>query len=100
MSSVDTTVATGRTLLANYYADEMTFATSNGDSKIDNYLGAGGTYPGPATGWVKPLTTSLTYDNDGLHPIWAGAVDTYLYPNVYWWARNKMATFWGLPAPT
>jgi len=100
MSSVDTTVATGRTLLANYYADEMTFATSNGDSKIDNYLGAGGTYPGPSTGWIKPLTTSLTYDNDGLHPIWAGAVDTYLYPNVYWWARNKMATFWGLPAPT
>ena len=106
MSSVDATAATNRTLLANYYADEMTYATSSGDSKIDNYLGAGGDYPVDTrtTGWIKPLTTALTYVvdgvNDGVHPIWTGAVDTYLYPNVYWWARNKMATFWGLPAPT
>jgi hypothetical protein len=100
MSSVSTAIAVGRPALASYYADEMTFATSNGDTKIDNYLGAGGSYPGPVGGWVKPLPDVLTYDSDGLHPIWTGSVETYLWPNVYWWARVKMAEFWGLPAPT
>lgn len=100
MSSVSTATATGRPNLATYYADEMTFATNNGDSKIDNYLGPGGSYPGPVGGWVKPLPDALTYDSDGLHPIWTGADETYLWPNVYWWARVKMAEFWGLPAPT
>lgn len=33
-------------------------------------------------------------NGDGLHPIWSGAVDTYLYPNVLAWARARMAEFW------
>jgi hypothetical protein len=41
----------------------------------------GGIFNGPAPG-------------DGLHPIFAGAVDTYLYPNVVTWARGKMAAHW------
>jgi hypothetical protein len=99
MSSVSTAAA-GRPNLADYYADEMTYAAAQGDTRIDNYLGAGGAYPGPSGGWPKPLSDSLTDNNDGLHPIWAGGTDTYLFPNVRWWARTKMAAFWGLPAPT
>lgn len=97
MSSVGSTTATGRPNLADYYADEMSYAATQGDTRIDNYLGPGGLYP--ASGWPKPLADSLTYNSDGLHPIWAGAVDTYLFPNVRWWARVKMAAHWGLPAP-
>ncbi|MCA3573158.1 MAG: hypothetical protein IOC86_04525 [Aestuariivirga sp.] len=99
MSSVSSDVATGRPNLANYYADEMTYAAAQGDTAIDNYLGPGGAYPGPSGGWPKPLSPALTYDGDGLHPLWSGADDTYLFPNVRWWARVKMAAYWGLPAP-
>jgi hypothetical protein len=31
---------------------------------------------------------------DGLHPVLAGGVDTYLYPNVKAWLRARMAAFW------
>lgn len=39
-------------------------------------------------------TTHFTNNGDGLHPIWIGADDTYLYPNVVAWLRAKMAAFW------
>lgn len=100
MNSVGTTTATGRPSLANYYADEMTYAAAQGDTRIDNYLGAGGAYPGPSSGWPKPLPDALTDNSDGLHPIWTGGTNTYLFPNVRWWARVKMAAFWGLPSPS
>jgi hypothetical protein len=45
-------------------------------------------------GWPKPLDPALTDSNDGLHPIWTGAVDTYLYPYVLAWARARMAEHW------
>jgi hypothetical protein len=99
MNSVGLTTSAGRPALADYYADEMTYAAAQGDTAISNYLGMGGAYPGPSGGWPKPLSDALTDNNDGLHPIWAGGTDTYLFPNVRWWARTKMAAFWGLPAP-
>jgi hypothetical protein len=34
------------------------------------------------------------YPGDGLHPLWSGGVDTYLYPNVITWARARMAALW------
>jgi hypothetical protein len=40
------------------------------------------------------LTAHFTPNGDGLHPIWTGAVDTYLYPAVLAWAKAKMAAFW------
>lgn len=40
------------------------------------------------------FATNFTETPDGLHPIWEGAVDTYLYPNVLAWARAKMAALW------
>jgi hypothetical protein len=41
-------------------------------------------------------TARFTPSGDGLHPVWAGAVDTYLYPAVLAWARAKMAAYWSL----
>jgi hypothetical protein len=99
MSSVGGAGATGRSSLAAYYADEMTFATSNGDAKIDNYLGAASP-PGPSGGWPKPLPTALTDSGDGLHPIFVGGTSLYLWPNILFELRKQMATFWGLTAPT
>ncbi len=51
----------------------------------------------PAATLYQTATTfgaGLTDLGDGLHPIYAGAVDTYLYPNVKAWLRAKMAAFW------
>jgi hypothetical protein len=83
MSSVDATVATARVALPLYYADEIATATSNGCGYLDHY-----------PSWPVPLSTALTDSNDGLHPIWTGAFDTYSYPSILAWARSKMAAFW------
>lgn len=39
-------------------------------------------------------TAKFATDGDGLHPIYAGGVDTYLYPAVLAWARARMAEHW------
>lgn len=84
--------------LGAYYADELTKGAGMGDRTLDNYGGVGTSPPGPVGGWVKPLPDALTDNNDGLHPIQA-ATDQYLFPNVLFWARKRMAEHWGLPAP-
>lgn len=83
MSSVSAAVAAGRPALADYYADELATGATLGIRTMDNYAG-----------WPKPLDPALTNGADGLHPIWTGGVDTYLYPNVLAWARARMAEFW------
>lgn len=83
MSSVSAAVAVGRPALADYYADELALGATLGLRAIDNYAG-----------WPKPLDPAFTNAGDGLHPVWTGAVDTYLYPNVLAWARARMAEFW------
>lgn len=37
---------------------------------------------------------ATVYGGDGLHPLWSGAVDTYLFPNILAWARARMAELW------
>lgn len=67
--------------------------------------GTGGVnvYSGPdPSGPLFPAVSLSTTDSgdfvtlfgDGLHPNWAGAVDTYLYPNIVAWLRAKMLAFW------
>jgi hypothetical protein len=55
----------------------------------------------PADTYYPAFSVSFTDEvaclplfGDGLHPIWAGAVNTYLYPNVVAWLRAKFASFW------
>lgn len=58
-------------------------------------LPAGTYYVAASTGDVQGLY-GLDFLNgwDGLHPIFAGAVDTYLFPPVVNLVRQKMAAFW------
>ena len=88
MSSISSSNTSLRPDLATYSNDGMATGTALGDSVLDNY-----------PGWINPLPLALTDNNDGLHPIWTGAVNTYLFPNVLLWARQKMAAYWGLPPP-
>jgi hypothetical protein len=96
MSSISA-VDTIRPNLADYYADDIATGTTLGIRTLDHYNGVPG---GVAGGWPKPLAQNLTHVDpttglgDGLHPIWTGAVDTYLYPNVLAWARARMAELW------
>lgn len=99
MNGVSTSGDSLRPNLADYYNNGMAQAAAWGDTAIDNYNGAQSP-PGVATGWIKPLPVDLTDNNDGLHPIWTGAVETYLFPNVLFWARKKMAAYWGLSPPS
>jgi len=39
-------------------------------------------------------TAKFSVEGDGLHPIWLGAVDTYLFPNVVTLVRSLMAAWW------
>lgn len=101
MNGVSTSGAALRPDLAAYYADEVTKAQAMGDRILDHYAGGAG-YPVPpgfAGGWVKPLPDYLTNAGDGLHPIWEGAVDTYMWPATLYWLRCRMAEFWGLEIP-
>lgn len=88
MSSISAANAAQRPNLADYYADEIATGATLGMRTLDNYAN-----------WPKPLNPALTDSGDGLHPIWAGAVDTYLYPAIKAWARDRMAELWGLPRP-
>lgn len=56
---------------------------------------AGTYYIAASTGSQQGIF-SLDFSNgyDGLHPIWTGAVDTYLFPNVVNLVRPLMAAFW------
>lgn len=101
MSSVDAAVAVGRPNLAAYYADTIATALALDCRVLDNYGGGEGlpVPPGIAGGWPKPLPTALTNANDGLHPIWTGAVGAYLFPNVLFHCRVLMAEYWGLAPP-
>jgi hypothetical protein len=91
MSSISASIAGTRPQLAAYYADEITTGNALGIRTLDNY-----------SNWPTPLNQALTQIDpntgvgDGLHPIWTGAVDTYLYPNVLSWARTRMAEHFGL----
>lgn len=84
MSPVSTSIASGRPDLATYYAHDLSVSAGLSAPTIDNYAG-----------WVNPLPEALTYDLDGLHPIWSGADEIYLFPNVRTWLRDKMTEFWG-----
>lgn len=42
----------------------------------------------------------FTEYGDGLHPLFTGWLDTYLYPNVMAWARARMGEYWALPVNT
>ena len=83
MSPGSTSIAAGRPQLATYYAHDLSVAAGLSVRTMDNYAG-----------WVKPLPDALTYDLDGLHPIWAGADDTYFYPNLKAGLQARMGDFW------
>lgn len=83
MSPVSTSIAAGRPQLATYYAHDLSVAAGLSIRTMDNYAG-----------WVNPLPDALTYDLDGLHPIWTGAVNTYFYPNLKAGLRARMGDFW------
>jgi hypothetical protein len=92
MNPVSTAGAGIRPNLAAYYADEIIRAAALGVHSLDNY-----------TRWVAGLGSLpdwLSNEFDGLHPLYTGAVDTYLYPYVLLWARQKMAAMWALANPT
>lgn len=98
MNGVSTAGMPLRPDLPLYYDDEITKAAAMGDRMLDNYYGAQSP-PGVVGGWPKPLPEYMTDNNDGLHPIWDGALEIYLWPNVYFWARLRMAEYWGLAPP-
>lgn len=98
MNGVSTAGMPLRPALPDYYADEVVNAAAMGDRMLDNYAGALSP-PGVAGGWPKPLPDYLTDNNDGLHPVWDGALELYLWPNVIFWLRLRMAEWWGLPPP-
>lgn len=89
MNPVSAEGAALRPNLADYYADEIATGTTLGIRTLDHYAA-----------WPKPLDPALSHVDptsglgDGLHPIWPGAVDTYLYPSVLAWARARMAQYW------
>lgn len=94
MSPVSTAGAAIRPQLATYYADEITTAAGLGVHSLDNYTRWAAGWPGGA------LPDWLCNNFDGLHPRFLNGVDTYLYPYVLLWARQKMAAMWGLTNPT
>lgn len=98
MNGVSTAGMPLRPALPDYYADEVVNAAAMGDRMLDNYAGAQSP-PGVVGGWPKPLPDYLTDNSDGLHPIWDGALELYLWPNVIFWLRLRMAEWWGLPPP-
>jgi hypothetical protein len=51
-------------------------------------------FAGGAAGAGAAVTAKFSEEGDGLHPLFVGAVDTYLYPNVIALLRTKMAAFW------
>lgn len=44
------------------------------------------------------VSGKFTPEGDGLHPLFVGALDTWLYPAVKTWARARMAEVWVPPA--
>lgn len=94
MSSISASIAGLRPQLAAYYADEVVTGQALGIRVLDNY-----------SGWPTPLDPALTAIDpttglpDGLHPIWTGGVDTYLYPNIMSWARVRAAEHFGVFVP-
>lgn len=62
-------------------------------------IAAGTYYPainaGGLTGGGEVTAVFATaYPGDGLHPLWSGAVDTYLYPAIVAFCRARMGEFW------
>lgn len=55
---------------------------------------SGAIYPAMTTSFNSGGIGNFSQSPDGLHPLWSGAVDTYLYPNVKAWVRARMAEFW------
>ena len=47
-----------------------------------------------ATAGAGTANFSTVYPGDGLHPLWAGGVNTYLYPTIISYARARMAALW------
>lgn len=88
MSPVSTAGAALRPNLADYYADTITTAIAQGVGYLDLYQA-----------WPKPLPERMTNLFDGLHPLMAHAFDVYAYRAILFRARQKMAAWWGLPAP-
>lgn len=78
-----------RTNLAEYYDNGTANAAINDVLTIDNYAS-----------WPKPLQTAQTVAGDDLHPLWIGtgpvdAFAAYSYPNIWAWAQQAMADYWG-----
>lgn len=85
---VSTAVAVGRPNLADYFADTLATATALGQGTLDN-----------AAAWPTPLPEWMCFGFDGLHPVWANAVEIYEYRAILFLFRQKMAAWWGLAAP-
>jgi hypothetical protein len=98
MNGVSTSGMALRPELPEYYQDEIDFADLHGDRMLDHYNGLPSP-PAPAGGWPKPLPEYMTDSNDGLHPIWEGALEVYFWPGMIYWLRCRMAEWWGLPIP-
>lgn len=88
MNPVSAVGAAVRPTLSDYYADTMVQAASLGLDSIDNYAA-----------WPKPLPEWMSNAFDGLHPVWANAVEVYAYRAILFKLRQKMAAWWGLSAP-
>lgn len=85
---VSTAVAVGRPNLPDYFADTLATATTDGFGTLDN-----------AAAWPTPLPEAMCFGFDGLHPVWANAVEIYEYRAILFLFRQKMAAWWGLAAP-
>lgn len=63
-------------------------------------LGGGALYPAlGVVGAGQGATFNPNQTGDQLHPLQV-LTDQYLYPNVKFWCRQRMADLYGLPAPT
>lgn len=83
MSTISAAITGSRPNYPDFVADEIATAALKGVRCLNNYAG-----------WPSPLPDALTNALDGLHPIAAGAVDVYLYPNVLALMRARMAAHW------
>lgn len=70
--------------------DPATLTGGYAGSVVTVYPAASAVGGGSVSGAFNTLQTL----GDGLHPIFTGAVDTYLYPNVLAWVRARMAAHW------
>lgn len=75
-----------RTNLQAYYDQELARAGANSVESLNH-----------TPNWPSPLPSNITFELDGLHPIWSNGTQGfahYSYPNILFWATAQIINFW------